>query len=68
MKKKLLATIVAVCLSLTACNSTEQTKDVQANEKKDKNTEQQTATTSPKAKEIKEKVQWRDYHKIIVFR
>ena len=36
--------------------------------KKDKNTEQQTATTSPKAKEIKRKVQWRDYHKIIVFR
>lgn len=34
MKKKLLATIAAVCLSLTACNSTEQTKDVQANEKK----------------------------------
>ena len=33
MKKKLLATI-AVCLSLTACNSTEQTKDVQANEKR----------------------------------
>ncbi|PFQ44383.1 hypothetical protein COK05_16980 [Bacillus cereus] len=55
MKKKLLATMAAVCLSLTACNSTEQTKDIQADEKKDKNTEQQTATTSPKAKEIKEK-------------
>ncbi|WP_433772333.1 hypothetical protein [Bacillus wiedmannii] len=55
MKNKLIVTIAAVCLSLTACNSTEQTKDVQANEKKDKNEEQQTATTSPKAKEITEK-------------
>ncbi|MDR2995244.1 MAG: hypothetical protein LBV11_15755 [Bacillus cereus] len=34
MKNKLLATMAAVCLSLTACNSTEQTKDIQADEKK----------------------------------
>ena len=42
MKNKLLVALATVCLSLTACNSTEQTKDVQANEKKDNNVEETT--------------------------
>ena len=40
MKKRLLATIATVCLSLTACNSTEETKNVKAKEKTEKSVEQ----------------------------
>ncbi|AOM11489.1 MULTISPECIES: hypothetical protein [Bacillus cereus group] len=53
MKRKLLATIAAVCLSLTACNSTEETKNVKAKEKTEKSVEQKTDTANQKVKEVK---------------
>lgn len=53
MKKRLLATIATVCLSLTACNSTEETKNVKAKEKTEKSVEQKTDTANQKVEEVK---------------
>lgn len=53
MKKRLLATIATVCLSLTACNSTEETKNVKAKEKNREECRTKNWHSKSKVEEVK---------------